>query len=337
MNRVRFHGNREISIERVEKTDPAPGETLVRVARSAICGSELPAYRDDNPSKEYANPGHEMVGTIEAGNGLKRLGVGARVGVTVLAGCGLCKYCVGGDPKHCVEGASMALDAHGEYVTVPESCLQLLIDDLDWDAGVLLCGDACGTPFRAIERVGGVRAKETAAVFGAGPIGLGCIAWLSYFGVSVFVSEPTEYRRRLALSIGATAAVDPIADDVVEFIRDQTDGGADLCFDCSESEATTAASLDSVAIGGRVAFIGEKAKTSINPSQQFIRKEILVSGSWYFTAADYQNELVHFKRGFDLRNLITHRFHLVDSGSAYRLFEGGETGKVLFDTDAPRI
>ena len=331
MKQVRFAGDREIEVDQVETSEPAPGEALVRIVRSAICGSEMPAYRDGTAPKEFANPGHEMVGTIEAGNGLERFAVGNRVGITVLSGCGLCRYCVEGDPKHCTEGALMALDAHSEYVTVRESNLQLLIDDIDWDSSVLLCGDTCGTPFRAIEQIGGVRSKQTAAVFGCGPIGLGCIAWLSYFGVSVICSEPIEYRRKLALSVGATNTVNPTVDDAAEFVRDFTSGGADLCFDCSEHETTAAASLDSVAIGGRVAFIGEKAKVTIQPSAQIIHKEIHISGSWYFTAADYHREVYHFQRGFDPRGLITHRFHLDDAANAYRLFESGETGKVLFE------
>ena len=333
MKQVHFLGNSEIEVAEVPISEPAPGDALIRIVRSAICGSEMSAYRDGVAAEDYANPGHEMVGTIESGNNLRHFSVGARVGVTVLAGCGLCRYCVEGDPKHCVAGASMTLDSHSEFVTVPESNLVPLTDEVDWDAAVLLCGDTCGTPFRAIENAGGVRSRETAAVFGCGPIGLGCIAWLSYFGVSVIACEPIEYRRELALSVGANTTVDPSVDNAVESIRDQTSGGADFCFDCSGHESTASASLDSVAIGGRVAFIGEKATATFRPSEQIIHKEICISGSWYFTAADYHREIVHFHRGFDPRTLITHRYRLEDSGEAYRLFARGETGKVLFDPE----
>ena len=331
MKRVKFLGNERVDVVEVDPPEPKPGEALVRIVRSAICGSEMPSYRNGMNTDRHMNPGHEMVGVVEDANGSIRYKSGSRVGITVLSGCGACVSCLSGNPKHCAEGSSIVLDSHGDLIAAPESVLVPLSDDVGWEAAVLLCGDTCGTPFRAIERIGGIRGNDTAAVFGCGPIGLGCVAWLSFFGAKVIVSEPNAYRRALASSLGAATVIDPRIDDSVEAIRSETGGGADVCFDCSENEATTLAALEAVAVGGRVGFIGEKPTATVRPSEQIIHKEIIVSGSWYFTAADYAGELFHFRRGFDPTGIITHGFPLIEAREAYELFAGGNTGKVVFE------
>lgn len=85
----------------------------------------------------------------------------------------------------------------------------------------------------------------------------------------------------------------------------------------------------SATIHGRVAFIGEKQEASIRPSPQFIRKELTVFGSWYFTGANYFRILGLRSRGLDVSGLITHRFPLRKADQAFSTFASGQSGKVI--------
>jgi threonine dehydrogenase-like Zn-dependent dehydrogenase len=330
MRCVRFLGGERVEVATMPVPQCGPDEAIVRVAISAICGSELPAYRRGMGGSTRPNPGHEMAGVVStAGDGCG-LTVGQRVGLQVMRGCGRCRHCARGDFGHCVAGVRVLSGTHCEYVVVPKECLVPLPDDMDWETAVLLCGDTLGTPYRALQRLGGARGGDFAAVFGCGPIGLGSLVWLKHFGARVIVSEPTPYRRQLAAKLGANVVVSPSHEDVVERVHRETDGGADICLDCSESAQTLADALDSVSVHGRVAFIGEKPKASISPSDQFIRKEITVVGSWYFTTADYYEQLRHYRRGLPVAGLITHRFRMGDAQQAYTHFSSGHSGKVVF-------
>jgi threonine dehydrogenase-like Zn-dependent dehydrogenase len=329
MRRVHFAGEGQVEVHQVPLPEPGPGQGLVRIAVSAICGSELPAVQRGMGSAPH-NSGHEMVGVVVQANGLCRVEVGQRVGLQILIGCGQCLYCLQGDPKHCANGADYLLDAHSEYVVAPEICLVPLPDDLDWELGALLCGDTLGTPYRTLKRMGGVNASQVAALFGCGPIGLGFLTWLKYYGLHTIVSEPNAYRRELARRLGADLLLDPNQEDVVARVRQETVGGADLCVDCTGKEETLNDALDAARIYGRVGWVGEKATATVRPSQQAIHKELQMTGSWYFTATDFLEELAHYRRGLSPSGLITHRFALQDAPAAYALFARGDTGKVLF-------
>jgi len=333
MRYVQFLGNEQVEVRERPVPEPGPGEALVQVAISAICGSELSAYRGGGRSGEQHNPGHELAGTVVEANGLRRVLEGQRVGLQVLIGCGQCTYCLRGDPKHCALGASYLQDGHSEYIVAPEICLIPLPDELDWETAVLLCGDMLGTPYRALQRLGGVQAAQTAVVFGCGPIGSGCLTWLRYYGLRTIVSEIHPYRRALAQQLGADLVLDPGALDVVEAIRDETGGGADVCLDCSPVAQTLTDALEAARVYGRVGWIGEKASAAVSPSRQVIHKELLIAGSWYFTAADFYEELAHYRRGLQVRELVTHRYRLAQAPQAYRQFASRDSGKVVLRYD----
>jgi propanol-preferring alcohol dehydrogenase len=276
-----------------------------------------------------------MAGVVETAGATCRVRVGQRVGIQVMNGCGQCRHCARGDIEHCVSGVDVLSGAHCEYVLAPETCLVPLPDDLDWEPAVLLCGDTLGTPFRALSRLGDAHGGQSAAIFGCGPIGLGALIWLKFYGANVIVSEPNAYRRELAARLGADVVLDPRREDVVDRVREETGGGADICLDCSESERTLLDALDAAGIHGRVAWIGEKPTATVNPSGQVIRKELTMVGSWYFTVSDFYEQLALYRRGLSVSGLITHRFKITGAQEAYDLFAAGASGKVVFRHDIP--
>ena len=321
-----FAGQSRVELRECPQPEPGPGEVLLRVRISALCGSELEAYRAQDPSEEI--PGHETVGEVVAVNGAKGVRVGQRMAIQIFSGCGVCFYCLSGIPEHCAEMRANE-GSHTEYMTVPAECCRRLPDEISWEEGVLLGGDTIGTPYRALNRLG-LSAADTAAVFGCGPVGLGAVTLLSFFGARAFVVEPIAYRRELALQLGAEAAVDPTTEDPVARIKELTDSrGVDVALDCAGRAATTGMALDSVAKLGRVALIGEKPEATIRPSPQFILKEPTVIGSWYFTTSDYFRILELYRRGLSVSGLITHRLPLEEVDRAFATFASGQSGKVV--------
>jgi threonine dehydrogenase-like Zn-dependent dehydrogenase len=320
MQTVQILGSSRVEVREVPIPVPGPGEALVKIGISAICGSELPNYRGAEAAAPLHNTGHEMCGTVVQANGVCGISEGQRVGLQILYGCGQCMACLQGDPKHCQAGAKLLMNAHSDYVAAPAMCMIPLPGDLAWEQAVLVCGDTLGTPYRALKRLGGVHAGETAAVFGCGPIGLGALTWLKFYGARVIVSELGPYRRELALRLGADIVVDPSHENVVQRIWGETGDGADLCVDCSEAAQTLNDALDAARVWGRVAMVGEKATVPVHPSDQAIRKELSIAGSWYFNPPEFFEMLGYYRRGLPLSQIITHRYGLADAPEAYTRF-----------------
>src|SRR3990172_3289265 len=161
MQYIQFVGGSKVEVRQAPTPQPGPGEALVQIALSAICGSEMHSYEDGIPSNLLPahNIGHEMVGVVAQVNHGHHIAEGQRVGVNIMLGCGKCRYCLDGDPTHCVS-LKLTFDAHSDYVVVPETCLVPLPDDVSWDAAVLMCGDTFGTPYHALKRLGGVNAAQ---------------------------------------------------------------------------------------------------------------------------------------------------------------------------------
>lgn len=322
---VVFLGNGQAEVREVSVPRPGPGEVLLRVRTSALCGSELKAYR--SAEVHFLNGGHEVVGEVVEGDQAERCRPGDRVAVNAAIGCGACVHCLGGDPKFC-KTAYIKHDAHAQYIAVPATACLPLPQDVPFETGVLLGGDFVGTGYRAIKRIG-VTALDTALVLGAGPVGQGVTSLLRFLGLRVIVSEPSAYRRGLVAGLGATA-LDPNEIDVIEAVLALTEGlGPQVVFECAGRPETQLLALRAVRVKGRVGFVGENRQLTLDPSGYFLRKELTVVGSWYFTADDYREILGLYRQGYHPEQLVTHRYPIEEGDLAFATFATGETGKVL--------
>lgn len=322
-----FVGNGKVEVREFPDPEPKPGEAVVRMALSAICGSELHSYHSPNGS-DGKLLGHEMVGEVVAVNHTRHIKEGNRVALQIMTGCGLCYYCRRGDYEHCKDMGYL-IGGHAELISAPEMCCLPLPDDVNWERGVLLGGDTIGTTYRTLRRLS-VSALDTVAVLGCGPIGLGMLALLRFLGARAIAADVSAYRRQLAERLGAFRVIDPEAEDVVGAISEITEGaGADIALDCSPTQDTLTAALNCVRKFGKVGLVGEKGESTIHPSDQFLRKEITVLGSWYYNQHDYFEILQLYRRGLEVEDLITHRFPLKEADAAFATFASGESGKVL--------
>jgi len=329
MRSLRMLGNSQVAIVDVPNPMPKAGEVLVRTAVSVICGSELHTYRDGG--QEQGNPGHESAGIVETlGEGVTGLKIGQRVGVTAVSGCGVCAECQAGRFTWCRKPVVYG-SAHAELVVAPAQACIPLPDDLPWEAGVLLTGDGMGVPYHTSRKLQDPAIK-TIAIFGAGPIGLGSVMLQSYLGRRVIAVDLDPERLALARKLGASVTVDARAGGVVEQIRALTDGrGPDVCLEAAGHPETLIQALTAVRTGGTVAVNGEQGSFELSPSEDLIRRDITMFGSWFFFASEFPQMLALYRAGFKADALITHRFPFKEASAAYAEFAAAKTGKVMLE------
>jgi S-(hydroxymethyl)glutathione dehydrogenase / alcohol dehydrogenase len=241
-----------------------PGDAIVRVAATAICGSDLHIYNGLFPQLRPLTLGHEFMGeVVEVGSRVRRLRPGDRVVVPFTIACGSCWFCARGASTHCersnpnhgpeggvLKGKGGGLfgytDLYGgyeggqaEYVRVPFADIgpRKLPDEVD-DLDAVLLADVFPTGWiaNAWSRVG---PSDTVAVFGAGPVGIMAAKAANLMGArEVFVVDPLEYRLDVARRAAQATAVHARAEDPVERIREATQGrGADVVIDAVGMEA----------------------------------------------------------------------------------------------------
>jgi len=326
MKSLRFVGNGQTEIVDAPLPEPKEDQMLLRVRVSALCGSEMGAWR--SPQGISGNGGHEFAGEIVDPNGHRGFHEGDRVGVHVVVGCGQCVYCRTGNEIFC-DNLSFCGNAHAEYVAVPARHCLKLPDDMDWDTGVLIAGDSIGVGYHLSRRVG-VQAQDTVAVFGLGPIGLGAVLVWSFLGARVIGVDVSEYRRRLAEKLGAwkTLSADK---KIIERLRRLTNGrGPDICLECTGKPEPVALCMEATRKGGKVGIVGEQSLASFNPSRDLIHKELNVYGAWYFRLHEFYEMTELVRRGLRPKKMITHRFPLEEAQKGYELMAAGKSGKILF-------
>jgi len=342
MNGVVFVGDRKLELREFPDPTPGPGEVIVQIKASGMCGSDLNTYRlprAERPLERQAIAGHEPCGVIvERGDGVSEVQApaGQRVMVHHYSGCGCCKHCRSGYAQLClagsiVYGSGAGHGAHAPFMRLPAvSMLVPLPDELSFEEGAAVsCGT--GTAFLALKRLD-VSGRDTLAIFGQGPVGLSGTMLATAMGARVIAVDPSAERRSLATEFGANAVIDPVAVDPVQAIRQLTHGeGASTTLDCSGIPDARVAAVKSACIWGRVCFVGERNTTTFDISPDIIHKQLTIHGSWTFSSLG-QEECAHFvvERKLPLKRLLTHEFKLEQAEEAYKLFDTQTTGKGVF-------
>ncbi|MHB8996646.1 MAG: zinc-dependent alcohol dehydrogenase [Armatimonadota bacterium] len=327
MKSLRFMGNSKIEVVDVPMPELKADQVLIDIKRSALCGSEMGSFYGPNASA--GNGGHEFAGEIVDTNGHSQFSVGDRVGVHVVIGCGKCVQCTTGNEIFC-DSLSGCGNAHAEYVAAAASNCLKIPDNIDWDTGVLIAGDAMGVAYHLSRRVG-VQAADTVAVFGLGPIGLGVVSLWSFLGARVIGVDMSQYRRDLAEKLGAWKTVEAGKKNTIEKLRKLTGGcGPDTCLECTGKPDPVTNAFEAVRKGGKIGLVGEQGFASFNPSRDLIHKEVNVYGAWYFRLHEFPGMVDLCNRGLKAKKVITHRFPLEEAQKGYDLMAKQRCGKVVF-------
>jgi propanol-preferring alcohol dehydrogenase len=338
MKAVFLPGDKRVEIRAVEVPTPGPGEVLVEVKASCICRSDLSLYYGNavvgGEAAGKCITGHEPAGIVAStGVGVKRIKAGDRVAVYLGVGCGLCSACRSGNFFLCPDWRCLGFTADGgnaEYLVVPErNCLRIPAS-MSYVAAAIST-DAFGTLYSACKKLR-IHGASAIGIWGLGPMGSSGVLAAKALRARVVALDPIAERRRFAEGLGADLTLDPNAADAREKLAAFTDGaGLHAAVDCSGHPAGQNMALDSTRALGRVAFVGESRETPIRPSDQLIRKQLTLIGSWYFNIAEYDEIVDVLTRGnIDLERLATHRFPIDEAETAFRLFDERKTEKAVF-------
>jgi L-iditol 2-dehydrogenase len=338
MKAVFLPGDKRVEIRAVEVPTPGPGEVLVQVKASCICRSDLSLYYGDavvgGDAAGKCITGHEPAGIIvSAGAGVRRFKAGDRVAVYLAVGCGVCSACRMGNFFLCQDWRCLGFTADGgnaEYLVVPERNCLAIPDSISYVAAAIST-DAFGTLFSACKKLR-LSGASALGVWGLGPMGTSGVLAAKAMGARVVAFDPIAGRREFAKQLGADLTLDPGAPDAKEKLAAFAGPlGLDAGIDCSGHPAGQNMALDSVRRLGSVAFIGESRETTIRPSDQLIRKQLTLTGSWYFNIAEYEEIIdVLVGKKIDLERLATHRFSIDEAETAFRLFDERKTEKAVF-------
>ena len=332
-----FNAPGDIHIEKVPRPHAGPGEAVIKVTLTTICGTDVHILKGEYPVKPGLVVGHEPVGVIEElGIGVQGYEIGDRVLVGAITPCGQCHACLTGHLSQCGHGSGYeaiggwrfgnTIDgAQAEYLLVPNAQANLArIPDSLSDEQVVLLADIASTGFSGAES-GEVRIGDSVVVFAQGPIGLCATAGARLMGASLVIGiEGDPFRQAVARKMGADVVLAPDAVDVVREVKRLTGGGADVAIEALGAQVTFESALRCLRPGGTLSSLGVYSGKLEMPYDAFaagLGDHRIVTTLCPGGKARMERLMKVVASGrFDPLPLITHRFGLDEITEAYRIF-----------------
>lgn len=330
-----------IWLTETERPEPGHNDLLIRIRKTAICGTDMHIYHwDDWAQQTIPVPmvvGHEYVGVVEAmGSEVRGFEVGDRVSGEGHITCGHCRNCRAGRRHLCRNTTSVGVNRPGafaEYLVIPAFNAFRIPDNISDDLAAIFdpFGNAVHTAL-AYDLVG-----EDVLITGAGPIGIMAAAVARRAGARhTVVTDINEYRLELAQRMGATRTVNVSQRSLTDVMQEigMTEG-FDVGLEMSGVPSAFEQMLGSMNHGGRMALLGIPPGSMAIDWNQVIFKGLTLKGiygremfeTWYKMASLIQS-------GLDLTPMITHRFAVDDFQQGFDVMASGQSGKVILDWGA---
>ena len=306
-----------------EKPVIAPDEVLIKVKKVGICGSDVGSYESGGPYIPGKIIGHEFSGDIvEVGDKVKKIKMGMRVTVNPQIPCNECYYCLHNLENMCkLQNYSYGTTEDGamrEFISLKAERIHVLPDNVSYEEGAIV--EPLSVAVYAVEQ-SGFRLGQSAAVIGAGPIGLLVIQVLRAAGANkIYVLEPVESKQAKAIEFGADKVFPPNSWNKIVRLTDRL--GAEHVYDCVGLSQTFSNALQLVRKGGHITLIGmHSSKFEINNILLMTTNNISVRGVY-----GYNHDI--FKAAI---NLLEQKKILTDSliTSRIKLDQVPEMFKVL--------
>ena len=329
MRAVRLEGPGAVEIADV----PGPGagdEIVVRVHQVGICGTDTEIFAGRVGVAYPLIMGHEMAGEVVSAPTGSLPDVGTRVLVDPAVSCGCCDLCRAGRANLCRNGGLLGRDMDGvftEYITAPANRLVPIPGDISARASGLL--QVLGTCVHAVKRLH-PSPGQVAAVVGLGVSGQILAQLLRLEGMDVIGITRSEWKRDLALELGAIAVSDP--SEAAEVVLSHTDGrGADLGVEAAGFEATLAEAISLTGIGGEILSYGTVVTAGKGlPYYDLYFKELTIHNTRAALNADYAGGVALAAAGLvSLEPIVTHELDLSEAARAFEVAESSSSMKVL--------
>lgn len=297
--------------EYIEKKNPLskPGNTILKIKRVGICGTDLHAYQGTQPYFSYPRIlGHELAGDIVETNGPGQLTEGATVSVIPYFNCGNCIACRNNMPNCCINIKVCGVHIDGgmvDYLSVPSYSI-IHTDGLDYDSLSLL--EPLSIAVHGTRRAN-VRPGEFVLVVGAGPIGLAAMQFASVAGAEVIAMDIIESRLRFAEKLNIKHRVNASSQNVTEQLLDITNGDMPtVVIDATGNQQAINNALMYLAHGGRYVLIGLQKDAISFSHPEFHKRETTLMSSRNATRTDFNHVIDCIKRKLiDPSVFITHR------------------------------
>ncbi|OYN86376.1 zinc-binding dehydrogenase [Parenemella sanctibonifatiensis] len=342
-----LHSPHNLSLEDRPDPVPGPGAVVLDIETTTLCGTDVRLFTGAKTSGVVPDVvvGHEIAGRVSAvGDGLPQEWVGRQATVSIVLSCGACDHCLR-DREHLCERLRLfgyALDGGlAEKMLVPAEAVargNLILTPQDLPPALLALAEPVSCCLNGLDQYR-VNPGDTVVVIGAGPIGLLHTQLARYAGAGqVIVANRGEDRRRIAEQLGADLTLDPSAVDLVETVRDATNGrGADAVVVCIGAPDLANTALACAAAGGRVNYFAgfPKGSTAQMDPNLIHYNELEVTGGSNARRRDVRRAVDLLAGGaIDHDAIVTHTFSLDRIEEAYQAVADQLGVKMAID---PRI
>ncbi len=335
---VKLRPERGLWMEDVPMPQVGVNDVLIKIKKTAICGTDLHIYRwDDWSQRTIKTPmtiGHEYVGTVaEIGEGVRNIKVGDRVTGEGHLACGHCRNCRRGKKHVCenIIGVGVNRDgAFAEYLSIPEENVVKLDPRISDEMASIMdpFGNATHTAL-SFPVLG-----EDVLITGAGLIGSMATAICRFAGARyIVVSDLSDKRLEIAKQMGATLTINPLKGETVKQAMEKLHmSGFDIGLEMSGSPKAFNEMLDSMYNGSKISLLGMQPNGSTIDWDKVIFKALTIKGIYGREMWEtwYQMEQMLIS-GIDLNPIITHRFSVDDYLKGFEVMDTGESGKVILD------
>jgi threonine 3-dehydrogenase len=334
---VKAKPEKGIWMEQIQKPEPAVNDVLIKIRKTAICGTDLHIYRWDEWSKKTIKTpmtiGHEYVGEVAGfGSGVTGFQIGERVTGEGHIACGQCRNCRRGKKHICENTIGIGVNRDGvfaEYVIVPSSNVMKMSPNIPDELLAIMdpFGNATHTAL-SFPLIG-----EDVLITGAGLIGSMCVAISKFAGARYIVATETNpFRIELAKKMGATRVINPLKEKLDDVIMELGMIGFDIGMECSGSPVAFNDMLAHMYNSGKISLLGILPPNTGIDWDKVIFKGLQLKGiygremfeTWYLMEQMLMS-------GLDLSPIITHRYKIDDFQKGFDVMDEGNCGKVILD------
>jgi len=335
---AKLHAEPGIWMTDAEKPEYGYNDLLIKIKKTAICGTDVHIYKWDEWSQQTIPVpmvvGHEYVGEVAAmGDGVRGFELGDRVSGEGHITCGHCRNCRAGRRHLCRNTVGVGVNRPGafaEYLVIPAENAFKLPDDISDDLAAIFdpFGNAVHTAL-AFDLVG-----EDVLITGAGPIGIMAAAVARHVGARhVVITDVNPYRLELALKMGATRAVDVSKEKLKDVMNELgMKEGFDVGLEMSGVPSAFSQMLETMNHGGKIAMLGIPPQSVAIDWNQVIFKGLTIKGiygremfeTWYKMASLLQS-------GLDLSPILTRHLPVDEFEKGFEIMISGQSGKVVLD------
>jgi len=316
----------------------APGDAVVKITRTTICGTDLHILKGDVATcKPGRILGHEGVGVVHSvGAGVTAFKPGDRVLISCISACGKCEYCRRGMYSHCTTGGWILgneIDGtQAEYVRTPhaDTSLYPIPDGADEEALVML-SDILPTGFECGVLNGKVAPGSTVAIVGAGPIGLAALLTAQFYApAEIVMIDLDDNRLEVARRFGATHSINSSDGKALDEVKALTGGrGVDTAIEAVGVPATFLLCEELVAPGGVIANVGvHGTKVDLHLETLWSRNITITTRLVDTVTTSMLLKLVQSGK-LQPGKLVTHRFELAEVMKAYDVFANAAQERAL--------